>query len=639
MILSRIRRGTTSSTGATGWHFLLRMMGAYALALLVVSAVGYRIVDQRLEAAWIRSYGEGQQADARTFAGYANGDGRTWIVEVQQLLTAVQHRPGTAETKMIDRSGVIVASGDKREVGRMDMDGRIAAALGNGRPYAGHEQDPSQDQRNFEFVAPLTLDGERYAYEVSYDHTAFDAQLRDVRDGLALVALLALVGGAAIFYLSGGRSLLRLHRGALDRATIDGMTGLANRRAFDDELPRSVALAQRDGSQLALAVMDVDDFKMLNDRLGHHHGDGVLRRLAGSLQEGRIGDRGFRTGGDEFAALLPCANSDGARAATAELHRRIDAAGVRSSMGVAFVDGAATGHDLLAQADAALYDAKRRGGSRITYYEDIRHESAVATTEKKSAVLRLTEGTRPFEIVLQPIWDIEQGVLIGAEALMRPDPELGLDGPAEAFDIAQQLGKVHELDIRCARQSLVRSRELDSDCLLFLNLCPETLDLDADGDDWLLAAVRSVGRRPEQVVLEVTERSGGRVRSVIKCLARLKQHGFKVAIDDVGTGNSGLQLLRAVNPDFVKLDSSVVASAPTDSTAQAVLSAIATFAAQTGSFVIAEGIENVEQLEFMRTIDQRSTRLRRTIRGGQGFALGRPGAQFDAGSWPHDRAA
>ena len=634
MFRRRLHRIRTGNGRATNWSFVARMMGAYALALLAVSAVGYQILNQRLQDSWIASYSQTQRADADTFDTYAiKGGSGSWLPKVQQLLEAVQQRPGTVETKLIDRHGMIVSSGVPVLIGRSDVDARIRAALDRGRWFAGHEQDAAHDTRDFEFVAPVTLDGQPYAYEVSYNHDVLDAQLGDVRSGLALVALLALLGGSLIFYLVGGRALIRSHRGALDRATIDDMTGLANRRAFDDELPRSLSLAQRDRSQLALAVIDLDDFKLLNDRLGHSHGDEMLRRLAAALHDGRIGDRGFRIGGDEFTALLPCADADGARVATAELQRRIAANGVRSSMGVALVDEASTPHDLLAQADAALYDAKRRGGGRISHFDDIRHESAVATAEKKAAVLRLA-ADEPFVTVFQPIWDIDDGGLIGVEALMRPDPGLRLSGPAEAFDIAQQIGKVHELDRRCVVQALARVNELPRSGLLFLNICPETLDLDANGDDWLVQAAREAGRAPERIVLEVTERSGGRIRSVIRCLTRLRGHGFKVAIDDVGTGNSGLQLLRAINPDFVKLDRTVVASAATDPTAHAVLTAIATFAAQTGSYVIAEGVESIDQLEFLQTIDTRPVHVSRMIRGGQGYALGRPGEPIEAdGTW------
>jgi EAL domain-containing protein (putative c-di-GMP-specific phosphodiesterase class I) len=123
---------------------------------------------------------------------------------------------------------------------------------------------------------------------------------------------------------------------------------------------------------------------------------------------------------------------------------------------------------------------------------------------------------------------------------------------------------------------------------LFFNICPRTLDQDADDNDWLRDAVEQAGLAPGPVVIEITERFGGRAASIVKCLQRLRLQGFKIAVDDVGTGNSGLAILRQVKVEFVKIDRSIVAAAPTDPGARAVLMAIATYARQTGAFVLAE---------------------------------------------------
>ena len=180
---------------------------------------------------------------------------------------------------------------------------------------------PTKDRKNFEFVVPVELPGGRYAYEVIYGHRTYDAQLHDVRRVLLLVGLLALFGGGAVFYLVGGRVLLRDHRRRSQRATRDGLTDLPNQRAFQDELPQAVAAAARYQDPLALVVLDVDDFKFINDRHGHPHGDAVLRRVAEVLREARPGDRPYRIGGDEFALLLAHTDSDGARTLARRLSR------------------------------------------------------------------------------------------------------------------------------------------------------------------------------------------------------------------------------------------------------------------------------------------------------------------------------
>jgi EAL domain-containing protein (putative c-di-GMP-specific phosphodiesterase class I) len=129
-------------------------------------------------------------------------------------------------------------------------------------------------------------------------------------------------------------------------------------------------------------------------------------------------------------------------------------------------------------------------------------------------------------------------------------------------------------------------------------------------------------------VIEVTERFSGRMASVLKSLRRLRAQGFKLALDDVGTGNAGLEMLRTVGAEYVKIDSSIVAAAATEPNARAVLMAMATFAWQTGSFVIAEGIEDPETLDFVRGIDDHHARAGHVIQGGQGYGLGRPSPEL-----------
>jgi len=249
----------------------------------------------------------------------------------------------------------------------------------------------------------------------------------------------------------------------------------------------------------------------------------------------------------------------------------------------------------------------------------------VTSTEQKEAVRALIDEGG-LTTVFQPIWDFAAERVLGVEALMRPDPVYGLSGAAEAFDVAEQLGRVHQLDMLCVENALRSVGELADGVLLFVNLSPHTLDLDAAQNDWVRLAVEGAGLSPERVVIEVTERFGGRIAAVVKCLQRLRGQGFQTALDNVGTGNSGLEMLRNVEADFVKLDPSIVIAAPTDPSARAVLMAMATFARQTGAFVIAEGVEDAETLRFLRSIDVADLHIDKVIQGGQGGELGRPSA-------------
>ena len=619
-------RGRRAAKDGSSFAFGVRLLATVALTSAVIGITAYVLLERNLAQRQITSYAAVQASDAKAFEDLASGaHSRTdAILEVDLLLDSVAHRPGVREAILLDRRRVVRAGSNDVLVGTTDAgDRRIDAAFSHGTSYAGREVDRAQDSRNFEFVVPVDILGRRYAYEVDYNHHAYDVERGEVRTIIALIGLLALLGGGALFYLVGGRRLMRDHRMVLRRATRDGLTDLPNQRAFHDDFPQAVASAARYEDAFALALLDVDDFKLINDRHGHPQGDATLKRVADVLREARPGDRPYRIGGDEFALLLAHTDAEGARILARRLSHDLAEAGIEVSIGVSALRPGQQADTLRAEADAALYEAKRQGGDRAAHFDDIRERVFVTTSEKKEAVRRLIEEGR-LTTVFQPIWNFDAKTLLGVEALTRPDPSYGLSGPAEAFDIAEQIGRVHQLDVLCVENALEFAPELEPGVLLFINLSPLTLDLDAEADAWLGPAVERAGLRPQAVVVEVTERFGGRTASVIKRLKQLRQQGFKIAIDDVGTGNSGLEMLRSIDAEFVKLDRSIVTAAATEPGARAVLMAMATFARQTGAFVIAEGIEDEDTLEFLRRINDRDPSLTAIIQGGQGFGLGRP---------------
>ena len=604
------------------------MAASFAAALTLVGVGGYFFMNDQLRTSQLRRYADTQRSYARSFSGYGATKSRAAaITSVDQVLDAVGRQRGMLEAFLIDQKGVIQASANEHAVGSRNMDVRIADALRHGREYSGHEADATKNSANFELVTPLYFGGKRYAFEVSYDHAVLDAQLSDVRRGLLLVGLLALIGGSGVFYLFGGRALLRSHRAALQRATRDGLTDLPNQRAFQEELPQAIAAAERSQDPLALVALDLDDFKFINDRHGHLHGDAILQRAARILQAGRPGDRAYRVGGDEFMLLLPHTDAAGARLLTRRLLREFETAGVHVTIG-ASATGAHGAGDLRAEADAALNEAKRLGGNQVAHFDDICEQVGVTSADKLAAMRRLLEEPR-LVTFYQPIWNISRGGLIGFESLARLHADYGFTGPAEAFDIAEQIGRVHELDEICVKSALAGAQNLPAEARLFINLCPRTLDLDARGNDWLSRAVTDAGLDPRRVVIEITERFGGRAPAILECLRRLRLQGFQIAVDDVGTGNSGLAILRQLKVEYVKLDRSIVTAASTDPAARGVLMAISTFAKETGAFVIAEGIEDQETLEFLQQLGDRTLQGEAIIQGGQGYGLGRPALALD----------
>jgi len=624
--LRRLRDSHVGGRDSSTLAFGLRLFATVALTLALIGGTGYVLLERTLAHLQISEYAESQRADAKAFEregtrATSNADA---IGDIDRLLEGVAQRSDTREVLLIDSRHTVRATGNGALVGTTDANPRIDAALERGRSYAGREDDDSKYSSDLEFIVPVSLPSGRYAYEAIYYHSTYDAQLNEVRDILALIGLLTLIGGGGVFYLVGGRRLMRDHRMILRRATRDGLTDLPNQRAFQDEFSQAVGSAARYEEPFALALLDVDDFKLINDRNGHPHGDAILMRLAKVLRAGRPGDRPYRIGGDEFALSLAHTDAEGARIVARRLSRELADAGVEVSIGVSALRPGLQADTLRAEADAALYDAKRQGGNVAAHFDDIRERVVVTTSEKKDAVRRLIEEGR-LQTLYQPIWDLDAETLLGVEALTRPDPAYGLSGPAEAFDIAEQIGRVHQLDVLCVENALRCAPELDPGVLLFLNLSPLTLDLDAEADAWLGPAVERVGLSPQAVVIEVTERFGGRTASVVKRLKQLRQQGFKIAVDDVGTGNSGLEMLRQIDAEFVKLDRSIVAAAATEPGARAVLMAMATFTRQTGAFVIAEGIEDEDALQFLRGLNEENELASNTvIQGGQGFGLGRP---------------
>jgi diguanylate cyclase (GGDEF)-like protein len=295
--------------------FGARLVGTVVLTFALIGVVGYVLEQRGLEQRQIADYAAVQRADA---GGLEKVDGSApsradAIRQIDQFLNIVQQRPGSLSAILVDPEHVVRASDNGAIVGTIDRAQRVATALEHGTPYSGRDSDPTDNRQNFEFVAPITILGGRYAYEVTYDHRAYDARVSEARMLLLLIGLLALFGGGGVFYLAGGRRLMGAYRMVLRRATRDGLTDLPNVRAFQDEFPLEVAAAVRYGDPLALALLDVDDFKLINDRHGHPQGDGILKRVAAVLREARAGDRPYRLGGDEFALLLAHTDADGAR--------------------------------------------------------------------------------------------------------------------------------------------------------------------------------------------------------------------------------------------------------------------------------------------------------------------------------------
>jgi diguanylate cyclase (GGDEF)-like protein len=604
---------------------IARLLLTLVLALGAVGTFQYFVVGGHVEKDLIREHAAVHAADTRALehrAEAAAGDRYSSpLSEVAELLSALAERPDTDDVVVVDKDGNVLASPIAGQVGTHRDDPLLRRVARTGRPVAGL---PDGKNRHV-YMERLSLLGRDVVFAEYRSSEALASGVASFRRGLGLFVVLSLLIALPLFYVLGGRSVGALYRSALQRARRDGLTDLDNHRAFQDELARAVGEATRYGTTVTLALLDIDDFKFENDRHGHQHGDRLLCELSSLLRESRGGDRAFRLGGDEFALLL--AHTDEAEADVplarirSEVERRLS--GVTASIGFSAVapeDREPT--TLWGRADAALLEAKRRGGNAIVAAAEVVDSVPVVTIEKVRAVRALIDGGA-VDVAFQPIWDLSGTRVLGYEALARPRSN-ELYGPGEAFEIADSIGRGHELDAVCRRATLRLAGELPKGALLFLNVSPQTLEHDALAGDSLVLAVRGAGFEPHQVVLEITERTDARKELLIPEAARLRALGFKLALDDVGAGNAGLDMLRALPVDFIKIDRAVVTAAVEDRSARAVLLAIMAFARESGSFVIAEGIETEAMLELARDPNPSGEARAIGAQGAQGFLLGRP---------------
>jgi len=407
----------------------------------------------------------------------------------------------------------------------------------------------------------------------------------------------------------------------------DGLTGLGNHRAFQEEIERQWSSASRYNRPLALVLLDLDEFKQINDSEGHAAGDRVLHETGSLLTKAlRRSDRAFRLGGDEFALILPETDADGANvvirrvlATSLEGEGRRDASRTISfSAGISASPGPARDRETLYNhADAALYWGKRHGRTCVTLYDRERHEGASErqTAELSTLVAKVAESSA-LRAVFQPIYNLSTGVPQGYEGLVRPLPNSGFNDPGTMFAAAEATGRTAELDIACLHTVMEAAARLRLSGSLTINLSPRTMETDEFSIQALLRMIVRHGLDPRRIVLELTE------REAIENLERLRGAvdacrvaGIRLAADDVGAGNAGLRLLSQLRFDIVKIDLSLVQGGADRNQSFEIVRTLRDLADRWGATTIAEGIETPVHLQLVRSLG---------IAAGQGYLLGRP---------------
>jgi diguanylate cyclase (GGDEF)-like protein len=435
---------------------------------------------------------------------------------------------------------------------------------------------------------------------------------------LAIMMIVPFIGGVALY---GIFTVLRRFK---EDALTDLLTGLGNHRAYQESFADQITDCRSSGKTLSIALVDVDELKVLNDRHGHMTGDRLLASLATILRSSDFRWSTFRLGGDGFALTFAGMPMDAARAHTEDVRALAEAGldGTTVSIGLATMTDLDNDPVVLfEQADAALHEAKRRGRNAIVSFDEIRAESGIFLPARVAQVRQLIE-TGAIGVAFQPIWNVEGRSLVGYEALARPGGEDPIN-PQDAFDIAERIGRAHDLDRVCRDAVLQRAQTLPAGSLLFINVSPQSFDHAIFEDGALRAAIALAGLTPDRVVLEITERSIARLNVVVREATRLRALGFALALDDAGSGNSGLEMLSQLEVDYVKIDREVIVRAQSGR-GRPVLAGIVAIAREMGAQIIAEGIEDAEMLDFIMMATRDST-IPTAV---QGYFVGRPRLEF-----------
>jgi diguanylate cyclase (GGDEF)-like protein len=462
-----------------------------------------------------------------------------------------------------------------------------------------------------------------------------------------MAALFGLIGLLVWFAWWMGRQIIRpaavleserdrlhgLYENAREASLADSLTGLGNHRAFQEAVARMVEQSRRYGNTFSLILLDIDEFKQVNDTRGHSVGDDLLVEVGNLIRAViRGSDAGFRIGGDEFAVLLAETDAGGAAiAARRILSRGLEARGTgRYGASISFSAGVSscpalgtTRAELTAQADAALYRGKRAGRTVVTVFdpnEDRGHVDEGMRAELSASIAAVIESGR-LRPVYQPIVHLPTGRILGYEGLIRVDPASGFPHTGALFDAAEVAGRVLDLD-RAALEVVLRGATgLPEQTLLSLNVSPRSFEAPEFNATVFLAILQRHGMAPDRVILELTEREAIRNADRLReAIHTLQGAGVRVAADDVGAGNAGLRLLSQFRFDVVKIDLSFVQGGANEDQTMGVLTSLVGMARRWGALTIAEGVETAEQLRMIRGLE---------IDAGQGYLLGRPGPITD----------
>lgn len=435
------------------------------------------------------------------------------------------------------------------------------------------------------------------------------------------------IGELATTFREMGKNLSHYHEQVRYVAYHDSLTGLPNRKMFKDYLTRVAAESQRKMQTLAILFLDLDNFKRINDTMGHQSGDKLLKafadRLSGCLRETdmlahpgkeQAGEIVARLAGDEFIILLPDTKGPGDSQKVAiriidslsepfivnqqELH-------ISTSIGIAlFPADGDDGNELLKNADIAMYSAKKLGRNNYQYYSSEMNEEAVYKLRIESRLRRAVENNE-LELYYQPQMNLATGMITGVESLLRwRDDELGQVSPDVFIPIAEEFGLIIPISewviLEACRQARKWQDTHHQPIMMSVNISAVHFN-GQDLEGVIARSLRQTGLDPQHLELELTETSILQDPDLAtRTLVTFKQMGLQISLDDFGTGYSSLSYLMKLPIDKLKIDKSFIQHINTDTSGASIVSAIIAMAHSLDLSVIAEGVELEEHMQLLR---------------------------------------
>jgi diguanylate cyclase (GGDEF)-like protein len=456
-------------------------------------------------------------------------------------------------------------------------------------------------------------------------HDAFEALAKYVElhdawelDEFIVAFMVGSIGSFVLLFRRAGQLRAEVNRRelsedlAMNLARHDPLTGLANRRVFEDDLQAALAGIEASSNECAVFLIDLDRFKPINDLHGHNTGDAVLVELAQRLS-GVVSDKGTvaRMGGDEFACIVPCQRGSDLPASLAgQIVRSLSVPvqvgklqlGTGASVGISLAprDGLSAS-ELLHGADLAMYEGKRYQRGSYRFFDA---EMDYNLRERTSLEIDLRKAVHSGEIVphFQPVINLSAGGIIGFEALARwPHATRGMMPPDTFIPVAEELGIIDQITYAMLRSACTAAREWPPSIWLAVNVSPHQLK-----DPWLASRLLSIlvetGFPAGRLVIEVTENAV--IDDMIKAqnvFSSLQNAGVRVALDDFGRGYSSLYHLSELKFDQLKIDKSFIHSMDSEQSKK-IVKAVAGLGKAMGMPVTAEGVETQAEADALRCL-------------------------------------